>query len=165
MITDRSLITRFASIGTICSLVLAGSSATTWAQLASPSLSVHIHKGAVAGFYAANTVLVKITALCTGGITGLVSGSVHVQVDQSADQSTGNQDTSGMADYPVKCNGQPQTIAADVGFDTNVPGFNLGSATASVTLFAPSGVISSVRTIVIGFPVIEGMEEEQGGNE
>src|SRR2546421_75231 len=84
----KSLITRFASIGMILSLVLAGSSATLAQYVVSPSL--HIHRGAISFFPFANQVLAKVTASCTGG-----TGTVTVIVDQKAAQSNANRDATG----------------------------------------------------------------------
>lgn len=153
----KSLLTRFASIGTIFSLVLAGLSATTPAQIAGPSASVHVHKGAISFD---NTTIVKVTAVCSGG--GL--GTLNVEVIQTADQSSNGQatDASNVTET-VKCNGQPQNVAVSpFGFT-----YNIGEATAIVMLMDASAVTvaSTTRTIVLGFPVIEGMEQEQGGND
>ena len=152
----KSLLTRFASIGTIFSLVLAGSSATTPALTLDPSASVHVHKGAISVF---NETLVKVTAVCSGG--GL--GTISVQVTQTADQSSNGQATDAKGFETVKCNGQSQNVAV------TPPGFtyNIGEATAIVMLMDASfvTVASTTRTIVLGFPVIEGMEQEQGGND
>ena len=152
----KSLITRFASIGTIFSLVLAGSSATTPALTLGPSASVHVHKGAISVF---NVPLVKVTAVCSGG--GL--GNINVEVIQTADQSSNGLDTDSTGSESVKCNGQSQTVAVTPFGAT----YNIGQATAIVMLMDASTltVASTTRTIVLGFPVIEGMEEEQGGND
>jgi len=155
----KSLITRFASIGTIFSLVLAGSSATTPALTlgpSGPSASVHVHKGAISFD---NTTIVKVTAVCSGG--GL--GTLNVEVIQTADQSSNGQatDASNVTET-VKCNGQPQNVAVSpFGFT-----YNIGEATATVMLMVNGvPVASTTRTIVLRFPVIEGMEQEQGGND
>ncbi|TLZ44770.1 MAG: hypothetical protein E6K32_04970 [Gammaproteobacteria bacterium] len=152
----KSLITRFASIGTIFSLVLAGLSATTPAQILGPSASVHVHKGAISVF---NETIVKVTAICSGG--GL--GSLSVEVIQTADQSSNGLATDAKGFETVKCNGQSQDVAV------TPPGFtyNIGGATAIVMLMDASAVTvaSTTRPIVLRFPVIEGMEEEQGGND
>jgi len=152
----KSLITRFASIGTIFSLVLAGLSATTPAQIVAPSPSVHVHKGAISVF---NETLVKVTAVCSGG--GL--GTISLEVIQTADQSSNGQATDAEGFETVKCNGQSQNVAVTPpGF-----GYNIGEATAIVMLMDASfvTVASTTRTIVLRFPVIEGMEQEQGGND
>ena len=152
----KSLITRFASIGTIFSLVLAGLSATTPAQILGPSASVHVHKGAISIF---NDTLVKVTAVCSGG--GL--GSISLEVIQTEDQSSNGLATDAKGFETVKCNGQSQDVAV------TPPGFtyNIGGATAIVMLMDASAVTvaSTTRPIVLRFPVIEGMEEEQGGND
>ena len=152
----KSLLTRFASIGTIFSLVLAGLSATTPAQIAGPSASVHVHKGAISFD---NTTIVKVTAVCSGG--GL--GTLNVEVIQTADQSSNGQATGASnVTETVKCNGQPQNVAVSpFGFT-----YNIGEATATVMLMVNGvPVASTTRTIVLRFPVIEGMEQEQGGND
>jgi hypothetical protein len=59
--------------------------------------------------------------------------------------------------------GQPRAIAVSVGFANF---YNIGEATAMATLtdgFSTQVVAS--RTIELRFPVLEGMEEEQGGND
>ena len=152
----KSLITRFASIGTIFSLVLAGLSATTPAQILGPSASVHVHKGAISIF---NNTLVKVTAVCSGG--GL--GTITAEVIQTADQSSNGQGADGTGTETVKCNGQSQTVAVTPFGAT----YNIGQATAIVMLMDASTltVASTTRTIVLRFPVIEGMEQEQGGND
>ena len=152
----KSLITRFASIGTIFSLVLAGLSATTPAQIVSPAASVHVHKGAISVF---NVPLIKVTAVCSGG--GL--GNINVQVIQTADQSSNGLATDSTGSESVKCNGQPQNVAVTPFGAT----YNIGEATAIVMLMDASfvTVASTTRTIVLRFPVIEGMEQEQGGND
>ena len=151
----KSLITRFASIGTIFSLVLAGLSATTPALTVVSSASVHVHKGAISVF---NATLVKVTAVCSGG--GL--GTISLQVSQTADQSSNGLATDAKGFETVKCNGQTQNVAV------TPPGFtyNIGEATATVMLMVNGvPVASTTRTIVLRFPVIEGMEQEQGGND
>ena len=152
----KSLITRFASIGTIFSLVLAGLSATTPAQIVGPAASVHVHKGAISVF---NVAFIKVTAVCSGG--GL--GSISLEVMQTEDQSSNGLATDAKGFETVKCNGQSQNVAV------TPPGFtyNIGEATAIAMLMDASAVTvaSTTRTIVLGFPVIEGMEEEQGGND
>ena len=151
----KSLLTRFASIGTIFSLVLAGSSATTPAQTLYSSASVHVHKGAISVF---NQTLVKVTAVCSGG--GL--GTISLEVIQTEDQSSNGQATDAKGFETVKCNGQPQNVAVSpFGFT-----YNIGEATATVMLMVNGvPVASTTRTIVLRFPVIEGMEQEQGGND
>ena len=148
----KSLITRFASIGTIFSLVLAGLSATTPAQIVGPS----VHKGAISFD---NTTIVKVTAVCSGG--GL--GTLSVEVIQTADQSSNGKATNAEGFETVKCNGQSQNVAVTPPDFT----YNIGEATAIVMLMDANGVpvASTTRTIVLRFPVIEGMEEEQGGND
>ena len=152
----KSRLTRFASIGTIFSLVLAGLSATTPALTVVSSASVHVHKGAISVF---NATLVKVTAVCSGG--GL--GTISLQVSQTADQSSNGLATDAKGFETVKCNGQSQDVAV------TPPGFtyNIGGATAIVMLMDASAVTvaSTTRPIVLRFPVIEGMEEEQGGND
>jgi len=152
----KSLITRFASIGTIFSLVLAGLSATTPAQIVGPAASVHVHKGAISVF---NVAFIKVTAVCSGG--GL--GNINVQVIQTADQSSNGLATDSTGSESVKCNGQPQNVAVTPFGAT----YNIGQATAIVMLMDASTltVASTTRTIVLRFPVIEGMEQEQGGND
>ncbi|TLZ27194.1 MAG: hypothetical protein E6K27_05720 [Gammaproteobacteria bacterium] len=153
----KSLITRFASIGTIFSLVLAGLSATTPAQILGPSASVHVHKGAISVF---NATLVKVTAVCSGG--GL--GTITAEVIQTADQSSNGQGADGTGTETVKCNGQSQNVAVT---PATAATYNIGEATAIVTLTDMMGVTvaSTTRPIVLGFSVIEGMEQEQGGND
>ena len=151
----KSLITRFASIGTLFSLVLAGSSITTPAQIVDPSF-VHISRGAIGLFFAStNEVLAKVTALCTGG-----TGTVTVTITQTMAQSNANTNANGTGTSSVKCDGQLRTVAVSVGAFTA----NIGEATGVVMLSAPSGPATQTRTIVLGFPVIEHMEEEDGGN-
>ena len=154
----KSLITRFASIGTIFSLVLAGLSTTTPALTlgpSGPSASVHVHKGAISF---ANTTIVKVRAVCSGG--GL--GTINARVIQTADQSSNGQATDAMGSDTVKCNGQSQNVAVTIFGIT----YNIGQAQAIVMLLDGTGatVASKTATIVLGFTVIEGMEEEQGGN-
>jgi len=151
----KSLFTRFASIGVLFSLVLAGSSVTTPAQTVDPSF-VHIHRGAVGALVpGANNVLAKVTALCTGG-----TGTVTVTITQTMAQSNANTNANGTGTSSVKCDGQLRTVAVSVGAFTA----NIGEATGVVMLSAPSGPATQTRTIVLGFPVIEHMEEEDGGN-
>jgi hypothetical protein len=152
----KSLITRFVSIGAIFSLLLVGWTARTRAQLFGDP-SVHIHKGAVALFAPSiNSVLAKVTAHCTGG-----TGSVAVRITQTAAQSNADTPASGTGSSTVKCDGQDR----DVAVSTGVFQANLGEATAMVTLTPPSGTpVTATRTINIAFPVLENMEEEQGGN-
>ena len=151
----KSRITRFASIGMILSLVLAGSSATLAQYVVSPSL--HIHKGAISYFPAFNEVLAKITASCTGG-----TGTVTVMITQSAAQSNANMPATGSGDSSVKCDGHARTIAVSV--SANYANIGEAAATAMLTVGA-STVATAMRTIELRFPVIEGMEEEQGGND
>src|SRR5947199_3634147 len=113
----KSLLTRFASIGTIFSLVLAGLSATTPAQIAGPSASVHVHKGAISFI---NTTIVKVRAVCSGG--GL--GTINARVIQTADQSSNGQATYAMGSDTVKCNGQSQNVAVTIFGIT----YNIGQA-------------------------------------
>jgi len=151
----KSRITRFASIGMILSLVLAGSSATLAQYVVSPSL--HIHKGAISYFPAFNEVLAKITASCTGG-----TGTVTVTITQSAAQSNANMAATGSGASSVKCDGHARTIAVSV--SANYANIGEAAATAMLTVGA-STVATAMRTIELRFPVIEGMEEEQGGND
>ena len=128
--------------------------ATTPAAAAS---TVHIHKGAVALFVPSeNMAIAKVTATCSGG-----TGTVTVMITQTAAQSNAGTAASGTGSSSVKCDGLLRTIAVSVGsaFD------NLGVATATVMLTAISGPATETRTIVIGFPVIENMEQEEGGND
>jgi hypothetical protein len=103
-----------------------------------------------------NMAIAKVTATCTGG-----TGTVTVTINQTAAQSNANASASGTGSSSVKCDGMLRTIAVSVGsaFD------NIGVATATVVLTATSGPATETRTIVIGFPVIEGMEQEEGGND
>ena len=153
----KSLITRFASMGTILSLVVAGSSATLAQYVVSPSL--HIHKGAISYFPAFNEVLAKITASCTGG-----TGTVTVTITQSAAQSNANMAATGSGASSVKCDGHARTIAVSV----SASYANIGEAAATAMLTVGASMVpvaTAMRTIELRFPVIEGMEEEQGGND
>jgi len=153
----KSLLTRFASIGTILSLIWAGSSAQTLGLPGSPSL--HIHKGAISFFLTSNEVLAKVTASCTGG-----PGMVVVTITQTAAQSNAGMAAGpGFGSSTVKCDGQPRAIAVSVGLTDY---YNIGQATAMATLTGGNGMqVSATRTIELRFPVLEGMEEEQGGND
>ena len=155
----KSLITRFASMGTILSLVVAGSSAQMLGLPGTGSQSLHIHKGAISYFPAFNEVLAKITASCTGG-----TGTVTVMITQSAAQSNANMPATGSGDSSVKCDGHARTIAVSV----SASYANIGEAAATAMLTVGASMVpvaTAMRTIELRFPVIEGMEEEQGGND
>ena len=63
----------------------------------------------------------------------------------------------------MECNGQLRTIAVSI----NGIGANIGEATASATLTVGTSlpVTDGPKTIFIRFPVLEGMEQEEGGND
>jgi hypothetical protein len=152
----KSLITRFASIGSIVSLAVGGSSAGT---LTSPASPVHIHKGASVTI--GNDVLAKVTAVCPG--TGPpANGQVVVEINQTSMQSNNGVGADAFGNESVTCDGTPHTVAVGVFGYT----YNLGDATATVTLFDSTltQIGSEMRPIKIGFPVVETMEEEEGGN-
>jgi hypothetical protein len=155
----KSLITRFASIGTIFSFVLAG--LTPAAAVAANT--VRIHKGAEVSTYdvGRTDVLLKVTANCSLG----ANGTVTVNIEQLATESSnGTATISSTGTSPVRCNGQDQTVAVTV--EGGVPGFNLGTATAEVTLARTPDISIQIsdQPIVLLFPVLEHMEEEEGGN-
>ena len=155
----KSLITRFASMGTILSLVVAGSSAQMLGLPGTGSQSLHIHKGAISYFPAFNEVLAKITASCTGG-----TGTVTVTITQSAAQSNANMAATGSGASSVKCDGHARTIAVSV----SASYANIGEAAATAMLTVGASMVpvaTAMRTIELRFPVIEGMEQEQGGND
>jgi hypothetical protein len=167
----KSLITRFASIGTIFSLVLAALSATALAQIPlvvpPAATSVHTHRGVVA-LGTGSALVAKVTAVCSGG-----TGTVKVTVTQmAADSSVDGTATSlsiGTYSSPVKCDNTPRTIAVHLPLDTN-KGPNLGAGTATATLTVTNGAAMSITSetnepVQIVFPVGEQHEEEQGGNE
>jgi hypothetical protein len=143
----KSLITRIASIG-IFSLVLAGLSATTQADITDPT-QVHIDK-AVVNIYGASvtSVLIEVTALCYGG-TGLIT----VHISQSSTQSNAGTTTTNAGPYTqqVKCDGEPRTVAVSTG----VLPINMGQADVTAALMATSGSPSKTRTIGVGFPATE----------
>jgi len=121
---------------------------------------VHLHKGAISFAFARNGVLAKVTAVCTGA-----DGTVAVTITQTGDQSNSSPPAtvSGMGSSTVECNGQSKTIAVSV----HLLGANIGDATASATLTVPMAmpVTDGPKTIRIRFPVLEGMEQEEGGND
>jgi hypothetical protein len=88
----------------------------------------------------------ELTIQCTGG-----AGSVTVTVTQTPAQSSSGVGASGtnFAGFPpAKCDGSPHKLAVTVlplfgGF------YNVGKASASATLAAPSGTVSDARTIQI----------------
>jgi hypothetical protein len=149
----KSLITRFASIGSIFALVLASSSA--WA-VPTP-ISVRVHKVAVIS--SDGKVLVEVTGACMG--TGTLP--VIVMIDQSTAQSHAGTSATGSGMSTVKCDATstPQTVALTVTPTTGK--YNLGDATASdIQLGATASEID--KPIEIVFPVGEKHEEEEGLN-
>jgi len=125
---------------------------------------VHVHKGAISVFGAScNSVAVKVTARCVGGMTDL-NGVVHVHLNQSAGQSNADVAAVGDGNSSVECDGTVRTIAVSLG---GQPFINLGRATVSnITLTVGTTVLTeTAHDIVIGFPVIEHMEQEDGGND
>src|SRR4051812_32316221 len=85
---------------------------------------------------AIKAIAVQATVDCTGG-----TGMLTVSVTQSPSQSNAGTPASGSGSSSVKCDGQPHKIAVAI-----VSNFNLGSATATATLAAPSGPASDTRT-------------------
>jgi hypothetical protein len=155
----KSLITRFASIGAIFSLVLVG---LTPAAAVAALNSVRIHKGAEVSIFnpGQNSALLKVTANCSTGL----NATVTVNIEQTAMESSNGTATTGTGTSPVQCNGKDQTVAVTVVSPT--PGPNLGTATAEVT-FTRTGdtqIMISDKKIDLLFPVLEHMEEEEGGN-
>ena len=89
---------------------------------------------------------------------------VVVTITQTAAQSNAGMPAGpGFGSSTVKCDGQPRAIAVSVGLTDY---YNIGQATAMATLTGGNGMqVSATRTIELRFPVLEGMEEEQGGND
>jgi hypothetical protein len=151
----KSLITRFASIGSIFALVLAASSA---AAVPLP-ISVNVHEVATISYN--GTVLVEVAAACSGGGTLPVS----VELTQSTTQSHAGTAAAGTGVSSVSCNSMRQSVALTVPATTGP--FNLGDATAdsvSLGLPDPSELKEIMKPIQIVFAVGENHEEEEGGN-
>jgi hypothetical protein len=166
----KSLVTRFASIGSIFSLVLAGLSATALAVILPPpnATSVHTHRSVVStGTYAG--LVAKVTAVCSGG-----TGKVRVTIVQMAAQNSVDGTTatasssSNNFDSPVVCDNTSRTIAVHIN-SYPPPGPNLGAATATTTLtVTPSVGLPATNTetnkpVEVVFPVGENHEEESPG--
>jgi hypothetical protein len=130
-----------------------------------PPPFVHVHKGAISVFGAnSNSVAVKVTARCTGGL-GDLNGVVHVHLMQAGGQSNADALAVGDGSSTVECDDTVRTIAVSLGGQPNI---NLGKATVSmITLKIGVTTVAteSDHDIVIGFPVIEHMEQEEGGND
>ena len=88
----------------------------------------------------------QLTIQCTGG-----PGSVAMTVTQSAAQSSNGQGASGSAITffeSANCDGSPHKLDVTV-IDRSSGKFDIGKATASATLTAPSGTATATRTIDI----------------
>jgi hypothetical protein len=167
----KSLITRFASIGSIFSLVLAGLSATALAVVILPppnATSVHTHRSVVStGTYAG--LVAKVTAVCSGG-----TGKVRVTIVQMAAQNSvdGTMTTASSSqnnfDSPVVCDNTSRTIGVHINTAPVEGAPNLGAATATTTLTVTPSVGPPVTTtetnnVEVVFPVGENHEEESPG--
>jgi hypothetical protein len=84
----------------------------------------------------------ELTFTCSGG-----SGSVEVTVTQTAAQSSNGQGASGTSFVGelTNCDGTPHKLNVSVFGGL----FDIGKATASATLIAPSGTATATRTISI----------------
>lgn len=78
------------------------------------------------------------------------TGTAVVTATQTATQSGAGVAASGTSNtFPLNCDGKPHTIGIDVPPSGPFPGFNVGKATAYVTLTAPSGTAIDMRAIRI----------------
>ncbi len=90
---------------------------------------------------------VGVAFRCTGAPG---TGTAVVTVIQTAAQSGTGVATSGTSDtLPLKCDGKKHTVGIGVFPSPIFPGFNVGKATAHVTLTAPSGTATDTQTIRI----------------
>jgi hypothetical protein len=157
----KSLITRFARIGSIFSLVLAASSAAALPPPPVP-MSVRVHEVATISYN--GTVLVEVTAQCSGPPGSTLP--VSVELAQLAGQSHAGTAAAGTGVSSVACDTNRQTVALTVPATTGP--FNLGDATAdSVRLGAgnPNETTNEImKPIQIVFAVGENHEQEEGGN-
>jgi hypothetical protein len=170
----KSLITRFASIGTIFSLVLAGLSATALAVILPPpppnATSVHTHRSVVStGTYAG--LVAKVTAVCSNGTGKVRVTIVQMAAQNSVDGTTATASSSSNSfDSPVVCDNTSRTIAVHIN-TSNVDGApNLGAASATTTLTVtppsmvpPATTTETNQPVEVVFPVGENHEEESPG--
>jgi hypothetical protein len=88
-------------------------------------------------------VEVELTFTCSGG-----AGNVDVTVTQTAAQSSNGQGATGSTFALAEssnCDGSPHKLSVSVFGGL----FDIGKATASATLTAPSGIATATRTISI----------------
>lgn len=77
------------------------------------------------------------------------TGHAVVTATQTASQSGAGVAASGTSNtFPLNCDGKLHTVGIDVN-PGPFPGFNVGKATANVTLTAPSGTAKDTETIKI----------------
>jgi hypothetical protein len=167
----KSLITRFASIGSIFALVLAGWSATALAViLPSPNAtSVHTHRSVVStGTYAG--LVAKVTAVCSNGTGKVRVTIVQMAAQNSVDGTTATASSSSNSfDSPVVCDNTSRTIAVHINTSTADGAPNLGAATATTTLTVtpsvglPATTTETNKPVEVVFPVGENHEEESPG--
>ena len=88
-----------------------------------------------------NGIGVQVAYKCSGG-----SGVLNVSATQTPQQSGSGVGASGSQGSSVLCDGDPHTVSETIlGTGT----WNLGSATATATLTAPSGNVTQTRSINI----------------
>jgi hypothetical protein len=130
--------------------------ATTQAQGIEPN-EVHIHKAVVALWNISTTsVLVEVTAQCTGGVNGTVAVSLSQTMAQSNAGTAATQTVSGSS--TVKCDGKSRTIAVSLGPSSLI---NIGKADATAMLTVISGNVTDTRTIGVGFPATEHGDDDE----
>jgi len=154
----KSLITRFASIGTIFalatifSLVFTGSSARTQAQsIDTIAPSVEVNKAVIMGEQTSTIVLVEVTYTCATG----TANNVSVKITQASMDSSNGVGGGPVTDSePVSCNGKPRRVAVSILNATpGVPTFNLGKATFVANLnMGTVSITSDTETTGIAFP-------------
>jgi hypothetical protein len=137
-IASRRYVTRLAALvvlGLALALVTgAGSPAATGSSVSiAPKASVYD-----VGIF----VEIQLTFTCSGGF-----GSVDVTVTQTAAQSSNGTAATGSSflGETANCDGSPHKLNVSVFGGL----FDIGKATASATLTAPSGIATTTRTISI----------------
>jgi hypothetical protein len=141
---ERLLIpTRYVvRLGVLVVLGLTLALVTGSGALAAPGTSISVAPKAFVSFFGF-LLETQVTVQCSGGL-GDISGTV---TQTAADSGNGVGATGSTFGETANCDGTSHKVA--VTFIPDTSAFNIGKATASMTLFTPSGTATDTRTIQI----------------